>query len=260
LCWMFTFSDNVVLCAGEFKKTQLELAGLPVPEGNAGLQGELNINPGADEDNLEHWAAKNNHIFGGEGGATLDNTRPRSPPIDPFNPNPFAGVPEAEEGEGELVTKTEMTWTKQPYEIPGFDHEGSTKSMFLVVFDVPAGTITANPTLNQDLMSCDWKFDELGHGLDAAAVFEDVGAVRGQGHVIAHARELLEAEIINDESLVRGSDDQLSGTVLFDFAEKVDVCLFNPVTHHEQNIVCSETIPVGRVCTTLKATGILSCL
>jgi len=238
--------------AGEFTKTQLELAGLPVPEGNSRRLGGANTTPGADEDDLEHRAAENNDIFGGEGGDTGEgNPRPRSPPIDPFNPNPFAGAAEAEaeeeEEEEELVTTTEMTWTKRLFKIPGFDHDGSTKSVCLMVFDLPGGIISANPTLNQDLMGCEWKFDELGHALDAAVVFEEVCNVRGQGHVVSHAREQLEMEIVNDDTLTRGTDDQLSHTVSFDFPEKANLCLFNPVTHSKQNVVHSKTIPGRRV-------------
>ena len=57
----------------------------------------------------------------------------------------------------------------------------------------------------------------------------------------------MEAEIISNESLVRGSDDQLSRTASFNFPEKADIYLFNPVTHHKQNVVHSKTIPEGHV-------------
>ena len=146
--------------AGDFTAEQLRIAGLEVPESNKDRQGGLNFSPGTDSENedLKQRATENSDNFGGEGGETFGfpgggNTAEEEPAVSP-------PAPEAAEEESYTVHK--MTHSMRLHLVPGFDQEDTTKTMFLMVLELPGGLVNANPTLNEDLMGAKMEFVELG--------------------------------------------------------------------------------------------------
>ena len=73
-----------------------------------------------------------------------------------------------------------MTHTKRLHIVPGFDQESSTKTMFLLVLELPGGLVEANPILNEDLMGAKIQFVELGQALDAGYLLRDIAGRPGR--------------------------------------------------------------------------------
>lgn len=230
---------------GDFTSEQLSRAGLAIPEGNSFRQGGLNTNPGTDseDEELNRKAAENADIFGGEGGDTEEGDPPSKA-------TPAGATKTQVSGEAssprESSTTVEMTHTLQLHIVPGFDQEQATKTMFLIVLELPGGLLTANPVLDEDLMGLSITFVELGQSLDAGFLLQEIARVNGQSHMISHVREDLELEMVGDSSLSRGADNSMTRTVHCKFPEKADVYLFNPRTHSRIHPVYTRHVPGGR--------------
>ena len=227
----------------------MEIAGLPIPEGNRDRRGGLNLNPGTDSEGeeLKERAAENADTFGGEGGDTAESSRDAAAAAAPVEPTP----PPESEKKGPSFTTVDMTHTKRLHVIPGFDEDNATKTMFLLVLELPGGLVAANPILNEDLMGAKMDFVELGQAFDAAFLFREIAGRAGQGHIISHVREDMEQEMVEDETLVRGANNQMTRSVDFVFPEKADTYLFNPFTRQRGDPVYVRHIPGGRtVCMT----------
>jgi hypothetical protein len=141
--------------AGDFTNAQLELAGLPIPETNEDHVGGQGINPGSDSDvdpdKLQCRAEEDADLLDRADPAAMDKKKEGD------------GFVIMETEEAEEVDNANCIMIKHTLDvIPGIDHEGATKDLYLCTLFLPSGCFTCHCEIKEGLDSLVWWWPEPG--------------------------------------------------------------------------------------------------
>ena len=227
---------------GGFTEKQLQIAGIALPDRNADRVGGQNIIPGGGDNNT-NVGVDEALLLGRDNQDQGEDEEDQAPAPSPA-PAPVpedVDVNQAQEalsrlgldspatkkrqGIWEFVDAANMTHRKGLVVIPQMRHEGSTKSMFLMMYDAPGG-VTAQDitvTMGSDCETVSLTFFDLSEAYDS----ETLCAGMHDNIALAMANAIQD-ELDQPDSTTRRDGNRVKKEIDWDLPEKAERYLFNP--------------------------------